>query len=608
MAIFPDKPIRRSQLISPFGVGAMIDFPRDTAVMIAGLDSWPHAKSGRDESIIYEERLQARLRVGHFRLPAEYDGTGATKIPTVRFPRWHYCPSCKAMEKVNIFKGDKILICRHCENNKRKKIRLIPVRFVTVCPKGHIDDFPFDEWAHARHGKDPNISHTLMYTAGNSSTLAGVKITCTCGAWETMQMAFTKGIFEKMGLRCKGHRPWFGQADADYGCGEEIQTAQRGASNIYFPAVYSSIYLPLWGEKIERRIVDILEDPQIWSRLTCSLEDGNIPEYVCEVIADVKKVDAEKLYRAAVKKHQGNDGTEDIDEESFRHAEYDAFLNERGDINTDLFVTRHPIQDYDDWMADFFSSIVLVKKLRETRVLAGFTRLIPSGDMDDIGQQDRLQPIKLSPEIRWLPAVIVRGEGLFIEFSQDAIENWLSRTGAATRIANLMNKFNRGRIEKGIPSAERDAKYFLLHTFAHALIRQLCFECGYGSAALRERIYCDQSHADNKMQGVLIYTAAGDSEGTMGGLVRQGEPGTGRIEKAIMKALQDSLWCAADPVCIESPGQGTGTSNLAACHNCCLLPETSCEQGNRFLDRALLIGSLSDRDSGFFSQLFSDKK
>lgn len=605
MAGFADKPIRRSQLITPFGVGAMVDFPRDTAVMIAGLDSWPYAKSGKAENIIYEERLQARLRVSHFRLPAEYDGTGASKIPTVRFPRWHYCPSCKTMEKVNLFKGDRVLICRHCEAKKKKKIRLIPVRFVTVCPKGHIDDFPFDEWVHAHHGRDEATQHTLMYTAGNSSTLAGIKITCTCGAWRNMRDAFDKSVFERMGIKCKGYRPWFGQTDADYGCGEEIQTAQRGASNIYFPAVYSSIYLPLWGEKIEKRIIEILEDPKIWSFLTCSLEDGNIAKHTCDAIAIAKQVDAEKLLRAATRKLEGTDGAEKTDDESFRYAEYEAFLNERGDINTDLFVSRQPIQEYDDWMADFFSSIVLVKKLRETRVLAGFTRLIPSGELDDAGQRDRLQPIKLSPEIRWLPAVIVRGEGIFIEFSQKAIDAWLKRTGSGDRIENLMDRFNAGRIAKGIPSVERDAKYFLLHTFAHALIRQLCFDCGYGSAALRERIYCDQSHPDNRMQGILIYTAAGDSEGTMGGLVRQGEPGTGRVEKAIRKALQDSLWCAADPVCIESPGQGTGSSNLAACHNCCLLPETSCEQGNRFLDRALLTGRPSKTDLGFFSDLFN---
>ena len=586
-----------------------MDFPRDTALMIAGLDSWPYAKSGNSENIIYEERLQARLRVSHFRLPAEYDGTGKTKIPAVRFPRWHYCPSskCKKMEKVNLFKGDKILYCRYCEKERNKKVRLIPVRFVTVCPNGHIDDFPFDEWVHAFSERSPDHNHTLMYTAGNSSTLAGIKITCTCGAWRNMRDAFDRSVFERMGLQCSGQRPWFGQVDGDYGCGEPIQTAQRGASNIYFPAVYSSIYLPLWGEKVERRIVDVLEDPEIWAYLTCSLEDGEIARHTCDAIAIAKKINSEKLYRAAVKKLRGTD-EEDVDDEGFRYAEYEAFLNERGDENTDLFVSKHSAQEYDDWMEEFFSNVVLIKKLRETRALAGFTRLIPSGELDAAGQEDRLQPIKLSSQVSWLPAVIVRGEGIFLEFNEESLDKWLNETSTTQGVERLIRDFNSKRAEKGIPPVEHDAKYFLLHTFAHSIIRQLCFECGYGSAALRERIYCDRSNPDNKMQGVLIYTAAGDSEGTMGGLVRQGEPGTGRIEKAIRKALQDSLWCAADPVCIESPGQGTGTSNLAACHNCCLLPETSCEQGNRFLDRALLIGRPSDKQSGFFSVLFQDQE
>ena len=100
---------------------------------------------------------------------------------------------------------------------------------------------------------------------------------------------------------------------------------------------------------------------------------------------------------------------------------------------------------------------------------------------------------------------------------------------------------------------------------------------------------------------MLIYTAAGDSEGTMGGLVRMGKPGN--LEPTILSALERAQWCSSDPVCMElgEKGQGPGSMNLAACHSCGLLPETACETFNRFLDRALVTGSPTNPSLGFLS-------
>ncbi len=103
------------------------------------------------------------------------------------------------------------------------------------------------------------------------------------------------------------------------------------------------------------------------------------------------------------------------------------------------------------------------------------------------------------------------------------------------------------------------------------------------------------------MYGVLIYTASGDSEGSLGGLVRQGE--AGRIEDTIVDAVKNAQWCTSDPICIQSAGQGPESCNLAACHNCTLLPETCCECGNRLLDRATVVGMLKDKDIGFFKEI-----
>ena len=149
-----------------------------------------------------------------------------------------------------------------------------------------------------------------------------------------------------------------------------------------------------------------------------------------------------------------------------------------------------------------------------------------------------------------------------------------------------------------MPEQRVTAKFLLLHTFAHIMINQFSYECGYGSSAIRERIYCDLNSPDEPMNGVLIYTASGDSEGSLGGLVRQGMPGY--LEDIVLSALHAAKWCSSDPVCMDSKGQGPDSCNLAACHGCALLPETSCEEGNRLLDRAMLTGTPECPDAGYF--------
>ena len=138
----------------------------------------------------------------------------------------------------------------------------------------------------------------------------------------------------------------------------------------------------------------------------------------------------------------------------------------------------------------------------------------------------------------------------------------------------------------------------LLHTIAHLLIRELSFECGYTVASLRERIYCSTEEDGYVMAGILIYTASGDSEGTLGGLVRQGYPDT--LPSIFRKAIRKGQLCSNDPVCISSKGQGRDALNLAACHACVLLPETSCEEYN-VLDRGIVVGTFENEEIGFYS-------
>ena len=81
--------------------------------------------------------------------------------------------------------------------------------------------------------------------------------------------------------------------------------------------------------------------------------------------------------------------------------------------------------------------------------------------------------------------------------------------------------------------------------------------------------------------------------------MRQGRPGN--LERIIYNAIENARWCSSDPICIDSHGQGPNSCNLAACHNCALLPETCCEESNMILDRAMLIGTLDNQKIGYFN-------
>lgn len=610
------RPIRRNQLISPFGIGAMVDFRGDESLMTAGLDEWPLATDEcPPDWLVREERLEAKLGVTHFRLPPDHrePGQGIQHanqfIPYVRFPRWHYCPRRGAMEFLPLYGGREKCRCRpglDCYSvPERRRPYLIPMRFVAVCPKGHIEDFPFMEWVHRAGPWDS--THKLRMLAGRSSaSLSGIKITCNCGKTESMTGSFnfdldSGGALHRIGHDCSGDMPWVGRSTGNAGqCGEYLRVLQRGASNVYFPVTHSSIYIPLWGEGTSRAINKLLEMAKVWESLIAGLDEGKYIQKVrCEVIAMNYHVDPEELRSAAQRKLDGEEADEATPrtEEEFRRQEYEALREARGGETTALQVQIREADEYGEDLARLFERICLVTKLRETRVLAGFSRLLP---VDDNANADLL-PVAESDAISWLPATMVYGEGIFLQFNADRLREWAATPGIVERITELSGRYNRRRLERGLAERPIAPKYVLLHTFAHLLITQLAFDCGYGSASLRERIYCDIDDPSRPMQGILIYTASGDSEGTLGGLVRQGEPD--RLPGIILHALSRAQWCSSDPVCIESTGQGSDNANLAACHGCVLVPETSCEQGNRLLDRGIVIGTPGQPETGYFSSV-----
>jgi len=608
---YQKKPIRRNQLISPWGIGAIVPFPYDQSVMIAGLDMWRY--NNKEPFIINDKRLTQRLQVQELRWPPDFRERSSDpenynlKIPAVKFPRWHYCPYCGTMQKLSMYSTDIVRCSAYqwekgasCDPKKKIRARLIPERFVVVCPEGHIDDFPIIEWLHdgEKYKYDERTCRIRRSTGGTSAALTGVYYECSCGAKRSIAPATRPGALEKIGYVCKGAKPWLGIEEESEPCNnKDIQVIQRGASNIWFPNTISSIFIPMESISDNRRIHEVAK--KYLSHIEKQLTDGHLNYDLIKVFAQIEKVDEKSLidtFEKIVTKRKIEENVENhnISEEDYRYSEYEVLKKDSGAPHLAFYSKNLPIIKFHSYVGQFFSSISLVHKLKETRALIGFSRLVP-GHEKSISDNKKMLSIGKK---NWLPAIEVHGEGLFFEFNQNYIEKWAKKQSVMNRIGILNRSYKEsvfGKHSQGTLKPE----FVLIHTFSHLIINQLSFETGYGSSSIRERIYCDVVSNTKKMYGVLLYTASGDSDGSMGGLVRRGMPG--RIEDTVSAAIENAKWCSADPICIESLGQGPESCNLAACHSCALLPETSCDHGNRLLDRALVIGTLEDPSIGYFT-------
>ena len=265
--------------------------------------------------------------------------------------------------------------------------------------------------------------------------------------------------------------------------------------------------------------------------------------------------------------------------------EYGDFVRESTDIN--------------DYKIPFVKNVSLIHKVREVQVLTGFSRIKPVES--EIGTEKNVSNLVSVKEkdTKWYPAYQVRGEGIFLEFDNNAIESWLSRNPKIKKRIDLLNENYSNSYFGANNPRTFSPKFLLLHTISHLLIKQLSFECGYSIASLKERLYCSEEDEVKQMAGILIYTASGDSEGTLGGLVRQGRSDT--LPNVFRKAIESAIACSNDPVCSLSQGQGRDSLNLAACHSCLLIPETSCEEYNIILDRGVVVGTLEDPSLGLYS-------
>ncbi|WP_455353537.1 DrmB family protein [Streptomyces sp. SYSU K217416] len=633
--------VRRSQLVAPFGPGAMQVLADGTSVITAGLDYWfvPGEKLDQEEFRIHEWRLERHLGVEALYTPPDYRNNFKSstdqyntklQVPVLRFPAWSFCPRCRALSPHPLHIAERPR-CNNPDCPKQKASWapfLAQVPFVALCEHGHLQDFPWVEWVHKT--ANPKCRFKLTLRTSGGGTLASQRVVCeTCHKDRGLEgitsverpnreredetTYLTAHLEDGTEFSCRGAMPWLGLATAGEPCGQPLRGSLRGASNVYYALVKSSIFIPEASSTgVDPRVLEALEEQTIArarANVRDVLEDGDILTAIR--LRRAAKRNAFRLadftdaqIEAALSILEGPAEaplqltTETAgDQAPFRYQEYTRI---RDTINSTELVVREPEAGCAKDVGQLVSRVRLVEKLRETRVLWGFNRIFAESSNPDTAARMALLR-RQTPEDgeSWLPAYTVLGEGIYLELDPERLAKWEVDPSVGNRLVPMAQRFQTVAQERHLVGREVTPRLVLLHTLAHLLINQLTFECGYSSASLRERLYV--SPGTDGMNGLLIYTAAGDSEGTLGGLVRMGQPE--RFEEVLKNAITNARWCSSDPVCMDSRGQGPDSCNLAACHSCALLPETACEEFNRFLDRGLVAGTLSDPELGFFSSL-----
>lgn len=598
---------RRSQLLNTYGVGSL--FPAENAsFLISGLHLWDEDKLPR----VVEPRLARQLHAGALMAPpATPEKRIAPNVPVTRFPRVLQCPECSALGSIRQLRAsNKEPECGLCGVGAQ----LLPSRFVAACGHGHLEDFPYFEWVHGYEIRRPEGwqenypeghpekasggRHVLrLLSQGRTSSLGDLRVVCSCKKSRSLDGAFGKNGLAR--FKCKGERPWLGQDCREKGCDKPLKTLQRGASNVWFAAVASSISIPPYSGRMseiasrEARYLDGLTRESLES--SASSGKGDILEAVVRQYPGATDVVSLAKYLLDVRFAAGQEA---LSEEEFRFEEYKALITGAADDSSQFVSLRTPVAEE---LSTWIESVRRVSRLREVRALRGFTRLTAAEQLPDAN----LAPLRPEQdEETWLPAVEMLGEGLFISLDPKRLETWAMTALPRERRIQLQKNADKAvaRYNEPRPDEQKmkapviNIVKVVVHTLAHVLIDQLSLDAGYPASSLRERLFVGEG-----MAAVLIYTASSDSAGSLGGVASMAE--ADRLAPALEEAEARLKWCSADPVCVESSGNGTNGANLAACHNCVLLPETSCEEFNTGLDRGVLFGTPENPDGGLIDWL-----
>ena len=616
----PSSPgkIRPNQIITTYGPGAIFQTKKDS-VIIMGIHTWrkEHLKS------IHHPVLEGSTGKKGFYMPEQFDKEEV--IPCKSFPLWGVCSSkfCRRLQKHESVPDSNSGEFR-CVETKCNHAPIIHSRFITMCDRGHISDFPWERWAHHKeenyrnselgHCGDPKL---FFKSIGKDPGLSGYFVQCkNCKSrafvGKVLSTPPNSGLLDLEGenykLKCEGTRPWLDRDSEDVeSCLKQPYGVQTRATNVFFPVISSAIFVAKWvneAQRIIRQHTDTIAD---------NLESGFTPIDLAEKMLFFKP-----LFELEPKEWNYQNIASEIDRWNIARTKKYQRQTEQ-EIKEDEFGDLESTTEYDDEefaisevkitdLQDHISKLKKVSRLTEIKVLKKFTR----GQAPDPFSKDKKSQnyCELAPKSKteeekrwwnWLPGVENRGEGIFFTLNEEKLRKFDEESDVQKRFSSIKISFEQWTKERGW-EIEEDFKprYVLLHTLAHLLIRELSISSGYNTASIRERIY----HSD-KSNGILLFTASTSSDGSLGGLVRQGD--TDNFISLIKKAIKSSSRCSQDPLCMENDPsirleartQPITRINGSACYACSFLPETSCENSNRLLDRQFI----NNKTFGFFKDL-----
>jgi hypothetical protein len=587
--------IRRSQVITTYGPGALIDLPRHSAI-VGGLDTWPKTS---DLEEVFEPRLARKLQgmtgVAAPRLfappPDSNDPSEPTRgIGAWRFPEWFVVQEAGGGEERE--RSRRLVHRKALDDKGRFDGRpVVATRFVRACPKGHVNDLDWRGFVHGSESACPPTRQLWLDERGTSGDLAELFVRCECGRSRSLYQA-TQIEMNPLGT-CRGARPWLGR-NTNEDCNLPSRLLIRTASNAYFPQVVSVLSLPDRASAAETAARELWDDLQIVERA----EDLAFMKKKPSVAARLAGLSDEEVLAAIAAMRGG--GTA---ERPVKQVELDALLavpEGFGDdvpVDPNFHARRLPDRAWrHSRRTDGIAAVTQVHRLREVIALVGFTRLeAVTPDIDGEYETD-VERAQIAQEPSWFPAVENRGEGVFVHLRPESVQAWLARPAVTNRIDALAKGHQRWVRDRKSQRPFPGGPYVLLHTLAHLLIQSLAMRCGYAASSIRERVYVDPQAG---RFGVLLYTGSPDAEGTLGGLVHQAR----HLEAHLLHALRWSALCSNDPICaLHVPGESMEGRWLhgAACHGCALVAETSCEMRNDYLDRAVVVPVLGARDAAFF--------
>ncbi|SDH44353.1 DUF1998 domain-containing protein [Agrococcus jejuensis] len=578
--------LRLSETVRPYGVGSIVDV--SGASLVAPDTSWWKPSNA---PLLRCERLEAELSDGELRMApyvADRPGARTYRLEYRRFPEWRFCDRCARLSRqTGSDKGSFTNRCQECRGG------LVPVRFVAMCEGGsHVQDIQWFAWVHrgrtasAEHRQcRPDNTLRLRRVPGAGESLAGLVASCDrCSRSRSLSEVIGSEALTIDGFSCFGKQPW---QSTKTDCPRPLRAVLRTSTSGYLADTLTALDIPEEQEQ-SAKSAEAIRQHAFFAKLQAD-PHGPFGDALVEMIAQETGLEAD-IVRAVAE--SGTSSSPDA-VRRLKAGEWSAFVSRlevQQDEHDPEFIVRRTARSSEVEaagsvaLAQRIRTFGAVDRVRVVSALRGFRRV--SEDAEYVSAD--LRQVQSAKKI--YPSMEQFGEGIIMTFDEGALADWESHPLVQRRVRDLAQAANVAMDSARLPDVT--PRWVALHTLSHLLLRRLAFASGYTSASLSERIYAHGSESDPEA-GIFIYTASGDAQGTLGGLARLARPRN--FIGVLLEALEDAEVCSNDPVCLES-GQAAVRANLAACHGCALVAETSCEVNNRFLDRALLLGGAGIAD------------